>query len=889
MNDIKNTYAAAFSFSAAFIVYFITMAPTVSYWDCGEFIASSITLGIPHPPGAPLFLLIGKLFSMSPVGADAAYRVNIISVLASAFTVMLLYLIIVRLIKEFAGKPDTLEKEFSLYGGGIIGALTFAYTDTFWFNATEAEVYSLSMLFTALCIWLTLKWMENHNELRSLKYLIACSYLFGLAVGVHLLNLLIIPTIFLLVFFYDRKLAYNLLLGVFAIFIALGFIVPLVSAFISSFFGPGTPYPGAGQWFLAIVLFIIILVAQNYVEVNYKLWTVLGVLLVVGVSTYIMIYIRANLGPVINENDPSTLERFASYWNRDQYGQESLVATMFPRRADFISYQVNKMYVRYFAWNFIGKGTTLGMDRYIVEIISPKGLYFMPFLLGLTGLWYHFKRDWRRALAVMSVFIITGIAIIVYLNQPDPQPRERDYVYVGSYFAFAIWIGMSMGGLIHLAGKFLGNRSSRKTIVYGSIVGFGFLLGPALEYRHNFDSHDRRGNYMAWDYSYNILQSCDPNAIIFTNGDNDTFPLWYLQEVEGIRKDVSIVNLSLLNTDWYIKQLRDANPAVAISLTDAQIENLSYSLWEERTITYPVPAPVYNDLINDVHEIFGLQPIASDTTFSFVFKPTVIQPNGSSGIRIQDIMIEHIIRENRWRRPVYFAITVSSSNKLGLDRNLRLEGLALKLVPFPSNNIAVDDLAGKLLETFKYRGINNPDVYHNKQKKDLLQNLRFAFISIANFYAGNNMPEEAVKFLDAMEERVPADLIPFPNYQILMEMGRVYSNSGKPGKAKNLYEKVLMRDDADSQVKITVAQNYAFFLKDYKRTVELCREVLEEDPFNPNAYSLMVTILRDDKQYFEAKQYLETWILRNPNDSNAKSILNEIEGLITAADTSGSK
>jgi len=728
--------------------------------------------------------------------------------------------------------------------------------------------------------------MENHKELKSLKYLIASSYLFGLAVGVHLLNLLVIPTIFLLIFFYDKKLAYNLLLGLLALFIVFGFVMPLVSALVSSIFGQGTPYPGVGQWLLAIMLFVVIFIAQYYIDVNYKLWTVLGVLLIVGVSTYVMIYIRANLGPVINENDPSTYSQFASYWNREQYGQESLVATMFPRRADFISYQINKMYIRYFAWNFIGKGTTLGQDRYITEIISSKGLYFMPFLLGLVGLWYHFKKDWRRALAVMSIFIITGIAIVIYLNQPEPQPRERDYVYVGSYFAFAIWIGMSIGGLIHLTDKFFKKHSRRNNIVCGTIVGIGLFLGPVLEYSHNFDSHDRRGNYMAWDYSYNILQSCDTDAIIFTNGDNDTFPLWYLQEVEGIRKDVSIINLSLLNTDWYIKQLRDGSPAVAISLNDTQIENLSYSLWDEKTLTYPVPAQVYNDLIDDVHDIFELQPVTADTSFSFVLKPTVIQSNGSSGIRIQDIMIEHIIRENRWRRPVYFAITVSSQNKLGLGGNLRIDGLALKLVPFSSYNIAIDEVEDKLINKFQYRGINNPDVYHNKQKKDLLQNLRFAFINVSNFYAGNNMQEDAAKLLDAMEERVPADLIPFSNYQIQIEMGRVYASSGNPDNARSLYENVLMRDDADFQVKIVVAQNYAFILKDYDRTVELCREVLEEVPFNSNAYALLVTTLREDKKYNEAKQYLETWILRQPNDSNAKKILNEIEAQIAAVDTS---
>lgn len=884
MKQIEHRLAAGFTLVVSLLTYIVTLAPSVSFWDCGEFITCSVTLGIPHPPGAPLFLIIGKIFSMFPFGSDMAHRINLISALSSALTIMILYLIIARLIKEFIGNPDTLNKKLSVYGGGIIGALTFAFTDTFWFNAVEAEVYALSMLLMAVCLWLAFKWMDNFKEYSSMKYLIGCMYLFGLAVGVHLLNLLVIPTIFLLVFFYDRKLAYNFALIAPALFLVFGFIIPLFGA-ISGF----TSYPGFLIWIGAFFVIILLYFVNKNMDVNYKLWVVVSILLFVGISTYVMIYIRAKLGPVINENDPSNIERFISYWNREQYGKESLIMTILPRDAPMWAYQIKKMYLRYFAWNFIGKGVTLGPDKFIAESFSPRGLYYLPFILGLFGLWYHFKQDWRRAFAILTMFIFTGLALVIYLNQPDPQPRERDYVYVGSFFAYSIWIGIGIAGMLRYASRYFKKSVNSQKLAFAGILVLGILMGPVIEFKHNFHEHDRRGNYMAWDYSHNILESCEPDGIIFTNGDNDTFPLWYLQEVDGVRKDVTVVNLSLLNTPWYIKQLKYGNPGAPISLTDEQIKYVNYIEWNEQIMRYPVEAELYNSYIQDVHEIFGLKEISIDTTFSFPLKPTIILSAGQPGLRVQDYMIEHIIRENKWRRPIYIAMTVSPENKIGLEPYLRIDGLALKLVPFETQGykyLSVDRLTNNILGKFKYRGLNNPEIYYNKQKKDLLQNVRLTFITAANFYMSNNMPEEAVQILDDMQERIPDEIIPYPDYAVHLQIGQLYHSAGKDEKLIEILEKALRRNDANKETLMLAAQYYGVLLKNTDRMIEICEGILKENPYDHEVYSILINVFRGNKDYPEAINYLREWLTHNPGDENAQNMIKDLEQLSAAADTS---
>jgi len=826
MKDKVHVSAAAFTFVASLIVYIVSVAPTVSLWDCGEFITCSATLGVPHPPGAPFYLLIGRFFSLLPVGSDIAYRVNLISPIASAFTVMILYLIIVKLIKEYAGSPKTLEKKLSLYAGGVVGALTFAFSDTFWFNATEAEVYAVSMLLTSLTLYLALRWMENSHELSSIRLLILCSYLFGLAVGIHLLNLLVFPSILLLIFFYNKKLF-----------------------------------------------------------TNYRFWAVAVLILFIGCSTYILIYIRANLSPFLNENNPSNYERFMSYWNREQYGQESLFLTFIHRKAPLWAYQIKKMYLRYFAWNFMGQGTTIGPDRNIVETFSPRGLYYLPFLLGIIGLYHHFKRSWKKAFVILSMFIMTGIAIVIYLNQPDPQPRERDYVYVGSFYAFAIWIGIGVSVVIGHAARMFSRAGAAKNITVGAVLGLTIIMGPLVEFNHNFDKRDRRGNYFAWDYSYDILQSCEDNAILFTNGDNDTFPLWYLQAVEGVRTDVTIVNLSLLNTDWYIKQLKYGNPIykpLSVSIPDDRIDGILPQQWKTQKIRLPVPAAVYNEYAKEVHEVFNLKEVQQDTSISFTVKPTMY----GQGIRVQDLMILDIVYSNRWRRPVYFAMTVSPENKIGMDKYLRLDGMAFKLLPFPATNFAPDLLSRNLLERFQYRGFNNPDVYFNVQKIDLLQNIRTCFLLAGNFYWQNKMKEQTLKILEALDTYLPESVIPVANYQFTGQVAQMYFDCGRPDKMKEKFEIILQRKDINDNVRYDIAQILLLRVGDTERAREICEDILEREPYHPQAYSLMITLYEKEKNYPEAVKYLENWLAIKPNDSVAVALLKKFREKIAAPDTS---
>jgi len=441
-HKMLNRIIAAVIFVIGLVIYGITVAPTTSYWDCGEFITCSYILGVPHPPGAPLYILIGRVFTMLPFFEDIGLRVNIISSLVSALSIMFAYLIIVRLLREWKGTPQSVEEKLTVYVGGIIGALGFAFTDSFWFNAVEAEVYAVSMFFTAIVVWLIMVWVEKADEPMSDKILLLIAYLIGLATGVHLLNILALPTIFLIVYFKRAELN----LTTFSLWAAGG-----VAAFAAIYPGivKGIPWilDDYGFWALAVLALALVFATFYAVQNQRRLMSLILMsitLVALGYSTYTMIYVRSGMEPAINENNPSNPERFASYMNREQYGDIPLTE----RRAPMWEYQVKKMYIRYFGWQFIGKGTTYGSDGYIAETLSTKGLMGLPFIVGLIGLFFHFQRDRKRASAVLTLFIMTGVAIAIYLNQEDPQPRERDYAYVGSFFAFSLWIGIGASAVM---------------------------------------------------------------------------------------------------------------------------------------------------------------------------------------------------------------------------------------------------------------------------------------------------------------------------------------------------------------------------------------------------------------------------------------------------------
>ncbi|MCH8011408.1 MAG: DUF2723 domain-containing protein [Candidatus Marinimicrobia bacterium] len=870
-----NNLLALLLFFASFGVYFDTMAPTVSYWDCGEFIATSYILGVPHPPGSPLYLIIGRIFSMLPISNDVAFRVNIISPIVSALAVMLLYLIIVMFVKQLRGGIKSLDDRIVIFGSGVVGSLIFAFTDSHWFNAVEAEVYSISTFLTALVVWLILRWAERSEKSGNERYFLIIAYVLGLSSGIHLLNLLALPFMGLIIYFKKWKFSWASFLGLMGV-VAVTFLI-IYKGIIK-----GLPQMALKIGIVGIAgLVILIFGITIYVIVHRRqLLSVIFsslVLIIIGYSTYSILFIRSNQNPSIDENDPETIERAISYLEREQYGNvgvfprrygkippiHEVVGAPISRTQEYSSrqnfrymkyefgkqmeflwdYQIMKMYIRYFLWQFAGRGPAneTGVSNFGANPNRSEdgvnwfqfGLPF-PLFLGLFGMYFQFRKDYHQAFSVMTLFFITGLAIIFYLNQDNPQPRERDYSYVGSFLAFSIWIGIGVAALLDKLFQLLSSRNYRFKTSYLAIVGLLVLI-PGIMVSSNYYQHDRSGNYVAWDYSYNILQTCEPNGIIFTNGDNDTFPLWYLQEVEGIRKDVTVANLSLLNTEWYIRQLRDSRPKGSryINLTDEQIRGevpigrnptigeslyLRPSRWRKYTFSIPVVGDEKN----------------KEGKISWNVKPTF----GNNAIRVQDLMIMHIINENKWRIPIYFAVTVSNKNKIGLGKYLQMEGLAFRLISHKAPLIEYDKLSENMSTIvtdttwstgyqpgYMYRNLNNPDVYLNPNVKKLLQNYRSALLQLADrdvreFEKITKLPspnddeierqrQKALKHLELATTVISEETIPFTNVGLQFHIGRLYKNLGEFDRAIPIFESLYQLNPSEGIIIRELADSYS--------------------------------------------------------------------------------
>ncbi|NGP87911.1 DUF2723 domain-containing protein [Aliifodinibius halophilus] len=831
-----NRTLALFTFLASLILYMFTMAPTASFWDAGEFIAVAHGLQVNHPPGAPFYSLLGRLFSMFMPTSYVAVSINFISALSSALTVMLLYLISVRLVREWKGAPEDMISidKIGMYGGSLLGALTFAVTDTFWFNAVEAEVYAISLFFTAMVVWLALVWAENHDAPHNERWLILISYLFGLALGVHLLNLLALFFVALIIYFKKKEfdwVSFSLMAGLASVSFLL--IYPFTLQSIPSIMESITKasYGLIGPMSFIVMVLLAITWGLYYTHKNNHRMANIMILcytmILIGYSSYALIFIRSSADPPIDENDPETVESFIDYLERKQYGDTPLLTgytydnskgninredeSFFPRRYStaprhirqysqyssdldfFLDYQLKHMYWRYFAWNFIGRDADIQdagwqagfVDTEHEDNPAHNSYYYIPFLLGLFGMLFHFQNDWKRALSVFALFAFTGLAIIVFLNQTPMQPRERDYAYVGSFFAFSIWIGMGGMGLIELIKEYL---NSNKIAAYGTI-GTLLLAAPVLVGVQNFHDHDRSERYVAPDYAYNLLQSAAPNAILFTNGDNDTFPLWYLQEVEGVRTDVRIVCLSLLNTDWYIKQLRDQwsheSAPLPISLSDDEIEQMTqnYNLHEPDTISIPVNKDLLRSAFsgdNKYKEKIGVKPDTSleiyskgvdynipvdslDNEVSWYYKGRSLG-KGRDGkqrhyTQVQDEVILDILKTNRWLRPVYFANTVSRQSQLNLQPYFRFEGKAYRVVPDRHQGDRYGwinpQIHAKRLKKFRFRQWNNPDTYLDENIRRMLSNYQVSITELANKYKELGKPDSARYWLKWGQERIP--------------------------------------------------------------------------------------------------------------------------------------
>lgn len=927
-----NRIFAGLAFLLSFIVYLRTIAPTTSFWDCGEFITCSYILGIPHPPGAPFYLLLGRIFSMLPLAADIGLRVNLISALSSSLTVMFLYLIIVRLIKRWRGEPKSAFDMVMLVASGMIGALAFAFTDSFWFNAVEAEVYAISMTFTSSIIYLILLWLEKADSPSSDRYLLFIAYLLGLAIAVHLLMILALPAVFMVIYFrylntkqrvvtlkrFAGYVGFTLLVLLLTLAVGLSSGIPFVvnlgitvailvaTALLRkervdrisfrnyTFFllltgaAFGIIYPGIVQFvpyiaghigsfgfpFLILVILGLAFGVSHAVVKKHRLTSLalMSVLLIVaGYTTYTMIYLRSNLNPAVDENDPETLSGMVSYLNREQYGTWSTLPRRFnglppdwqfeyehqgqnyetfnfSKQMKFmVDYQINKLYWRYFGWQFIGRGTTIGADGFIAELFSVKGLWALPFLLGIIGMIHHFVKHWKFASVILALFFLTGLAIVIYLNQENPQPRERDYVFVGSFFAFAVWIGIGVTAALEwVEEKFRNKFALRNGIAAVLILAF-ILAAPINLLAFNYKTHDRNGDFVAYDYSYNILQTCEPNAIVFTNGDNDTFPLWFLQYVYNVRTDVRVVNLSLLNTPWYIKQLKHQEPRVPMSMTDKQIDKLEIKAWKKTKVEIPIPANMRPPA--DMEEFVSMEKgQVQDTSLTLMVEPTVF----GQALRIQDIMVLNIVLANQWQKPIYYAVTVSDQNKLNMDDYLRMDGLDFKLIPGKAEKIDAQRLENNLFNVFQYRNLNNPDVYFNDNIVGLLQNYRAAFLRLAHQHLMDRNNEGVIRVLDKMSEVLPFEVIPAPDMRLPLQVGQYYQFAGKP-------EKFL----------------------------SLAQYVYKQQPDDPEVVGVLVSLLQREGKYEEALQTLNSWQTTHPEDPEAKKKIEELDFLISDRDSLG--
>jgi hypothetical protein len=895
-------------FIISLATFLSTVQSSVPFWDCGEFIATAYTMAVPHPPGAPFFLLIGRFMAMVlPFVNDLALRLNLISVITSALAVMFLYLISVRLIIRWRGLPKTAVDYIIVYGSSVIGALTFNFSDTFWFSAVEAEVYAFAMFFLSSTTYLAIRWYEEADQPGSERYLFMIAYLMGLSLGVHQLSILSYFTIGLFVYYRYKEVTLKSFL-LYTGIISVTFLIlwpGLINWFpdmLDGSFSLG-PIDFKDSDLLRYMPLILTLATAYGVYATYKnknrilnIALTCILLVIIGYSSYTMVVIRSGSHPPINENNPDTMERFVYYMNRSQYGEQPSITErrwnteayhqqMYMKYSSdtdyFLRYQIYHMFLRYMGWNFVGKAGDL-QDAPAVFFNSegkwtdgpgfPNKYYGIPLLIGLVGLVYHFRKDWKFALAFLALFMMLGLVLAVYFNMAEPQPRERDYFFVGAFFVFAIWIGFGVTGILEWLEKNIKQLKipSSPGIILGSTLMIAAVILPVNMCWQNWFDHNRQGNYMPWDTAYNILQSCEKNAILFTGGDNDTFPLWYMQEVEGVRTDIRIVNLSLVNTDWYIMQLKHERPhgadTVTINMSDEAIKriaNMGGMAWTAQNVDLPVPKEVFAEYgVTDTS-------IVNKGKISWMMKTTL--GKNVNAIRSQDVMVKEIILGAKWKRPIYFATSASDDGKIGLDEYYMLEGLAFKLTPrLYKYEGQVNEKAllssipkGPITPSkepqrgYLFRGLTNDDVYFNEQDRRMIVNYRNVFLRLGVYYNSINDKDKLFNILESMEENIPRRIFPIM-WQLQADIATLYHRSGHVDR-----------------------------FNEYAGEVETkAWDVLRSGQGNPSQYYnpwrvlLDIYGLRNDKK--SQLDVLTTLVVQYPNDQGLKARIKQLQDQIDA-------
>ena len=1032
---LVNNVLGWFTFFVAAFVYCSTIEPTASFWDCPEFITTGYKLEVGHPPGAPFFMLTANLFSQfASDPSQVARMVNTMSALLSATTILFLFWSITHLARKLILKDwseMTLGKLIAIQASGLVGALIYTFSDTFWFSAVEGEVYAYSSAFTAIVFWLILKWEDHADEPHSDRWLVLIAYMTGLSIGVHLLNLLCLPAI-VLVYCYRRfphielKGSLLALLGSFVLVAAvlygvvpgiitvagwfellfvntLGcpfntgeiiYIVLLVAiviwaiyesyvdksfkrqniSFVLSVGMLGIPFRGMtwGAGLFGLVILVALYFGLNYrkkigkdlvpvVTARFKNTALLCMLmLMIGYSSYAVIVIRSAANPPMDQNSPEDVFTLGSYLSRDQYGDSPLLYgqaytsqvaydvdgnmcvpkhkegaaiwqrkekasegekdsyfvvshkdkliyaqnMVFPRMHSsahagayenwmggiegnqvpydrcgepvmvkmptqmenirfFLSYQCNFMYWRYFMWNFAGRQNDIqgngepehgnwitgisfiddwmlgDQSKMPAELKANKGhnvFYCLPLLLGLIGLFWQAwrgQRGIRQFWVVFFLFFMTGLAIVLYLNQTPQQPRERDYAYAGSFYAYAIWCGLGVLAIYDMLKKKLKGND----VAVAGVVGVACLLVPIQMASQTWDDHDRSGRYTCRDFGQNYLMTLQDkgNPIIFTNGDNDTFPLWYNQETEGVRTDARVCNLSYLQTDWYIDQMkRPAYDSPSVPITWPRIDFCSGTndYIEVRPAMKQQLLDFYREYPKEARAAFGDEPfevknimkywvrskdndthvIPTDTLYITIDKEAVrrsgmmmasdtipdrmvISLAGKRAIYKNDMMMLEMLAQCNWERPLYVATTVGSDNYMNLGDNFVQEGLAYRITPFNTKapgakNFDTEKVYNNVMNRFKWGGLDKPGLYIDETVMRMCYTHRHLLAQLAMQLIAEGQNAKAEKVLRKAEKVLPEYNVPYTFMSGAADMARAYALIGKKADAARILNKV---------------------------------------------------------------------------------------------------
>ena len=984
MTDKKFTLwhriAATVAFVVSAITYLLTIEPSASYWDCGEFIASSYKLEVGHPPGNPMFQLIARLFTMLGDNMHAAILVNAMSALCSALTVFFLYLTIVWFAKRMI-HTGTTGGALAVIGSGLVGALAYCFSDTFWFSAVEGEVYAMSSLFTALVFWAMTRWYDHAEEPHAGRWIVLIAFLMGLSIGIHLLNLLAIPAL-VFMFYYRRRedkpyrfgeLCGIFLVGVVILAIILFAIIPVLpklAAYTDLFFvnSLGLPYNSGAAFFLLAVLALCCWGVYATLQKGKVFWnTVLLCLtmIIVGFSVFSIDIIRSCAKTPTNEYQPDNAFTLVRYLSREQYGSTPLLygqyydapydldyskywaplngkykyvdgpvdakykaagKMFFPRMwssspdgsyekfyeyytrgkgkrvagakhrrptmganlAYFFDYQLNWMYWRYFLWNFVGRQNEIHAPspgdlfhgnwesgvRWLDELrlgdqsdapaplAENKGknhYFFLPLLLGLLGLFFQFDRDKRGFWLCFLMFFMTGIAIVIYLNQPPFQVRERDYAYAGSFYFFSAWIGLSVAALYKLL-----SRKGKESGALAGLLSAACLCVPVLMAAQNWDDHDRSNRRTAVEMARNYLNSVGENGILITHGDNDTFPLWYAQEVEDVRTDVRICNTSLLGTDWHIDQMKWAcnrSAPLALSVGPEQYlygTNEYIPIVDSRGQAMPIA---------DVMTLFRHPqvkvPLGSGRKVDYIASRKIVVPVNKENVlrhgilseqyadMIPDSLVLEISKDKdyltkpelflldflnnyEWDRPLH-VLNMGGDLNVGIKSYLMYVGYSYKFVPIPNKisssdigRVDTEELYEKMSRSYSWDALGREDYfvdYQNLYTHLGVMSGRGLFLQCANAFLREGQRDRAVEMLDkglAVTKPYPLESIPVglsTNDYMVISMVEAYYKAGEAEKARALA--------ADMGEALQHSARFYFSFYDYaKDEFELCGSYL---------------------------------------------------------------